>query len=395
MDFGASRIKAALYCLQTKAILRKAEAISPSTVNHSVYPAYQVPVHLYRQVFDSLVIQVDVHQQADVILTCFEMHGFSLGEYYYSWKDARADLSWSYKFYQETRMRLKPGMAFSTIKKLNIQNQKIGTLANTIIDNVEGNHISLVASQGLVQYATADLSDRILGYLNCETYPLVDSYLGSSIVDNRSYRIYGGLGDLQAASLGANLGSAADLVVNLGTGSQVAIMAQDVEGDLRPLSRTQWIKVITHIPSGRALNVIAELVEPNRFWDIWSNLSFDEVKLASDRQVDLNCFESSWKYKSKSKSGLIYLKESQTIKQFIASVAKSWLDQYSSAIEILDPTRQAKNVVISGGLAFRSLFAIDYFASIDKNREYNFVKTITGEETLDGLIKFAEKHNVY
>jgi len=393
MDFGASRIKALLYCLDTQRILSKAEVISPSTENHAKYPAYQIPLRLYRNAFEELVRLIDIKQQADKIFTCFEMHGFSLDDYYYSWKDARADLSWSYQFYNETKMRLKPGMAFSTIKALNIKNKKIGTLANAILDEIEGNHISLVASQGLVQYSSADLSDKILHYLNCETYPIVDSYLGASTIDKKRYQIYGGLGDLQAALIGSDLGNAADLVLNLGTGSQVAMLMSNGEGDLRPIDKSSWAKVITHIPAGRALNVLAELLEPSRFWNIWNQLTIDDLLEQNPIQVDLKIFEGSWGYISPDKSGLVYLKESQTIKQFISAIACSWLNQYCLAIETIDKDCITKNVILSGGLADKSHFALDYLGHKDRTRKYSLMKTLTGETTLDGLIKFA-KNNI-
>lgn len=392
VDFGASRIKGALYDSAQNKIIDTVSVPSPSLTNHSEYPAFTVPLKLYRLAFENVVMLLDKSSDDIPIYTCFEMHGFSLYNDYVSWKDSRADLSQADSFFKETGMRLKAGMAYSTLRKMNVQRARIGTLARAITDYSFGNHISLVASQGFVSKHTRELSSYIIdqfGSLECD--PIANGLIGTVNIHNKQYQIYGGIGDLQAALLGAGLGSTSDIVINLGTGSQVAKISMDLTGDLRPIERDLWAQVITHIPSGRALDVIAELVEPSRFWSLWSKLTVKDILAADPAQVDLNLFSSSWKYSSQ--TGVIKLKENQCIRQFVAAVAASWLNQYQEAVHMLDPANKLIRVAVSGGMAHKSKFVLDYFVYRDPARTYFNPRLLSNEETFDGLITLTKKYD--
>jgi sugar (pentulose or hexulose) kinase len=75
--------------------------------------------------------------------------------------------------------------------------------------------------------------------------------------------VFCGVGDQQASLFGAGLTSD-KLVVNIGTGGQVAGLQGQFETDgnyqIRPYFNGERIRTITHLPSGRALKAFVEFV---------------------------------------------------------------------------------------------------------------------------------------
>jgi xylulokinase len=70
------------------------------------------------------------------------------------------------------------------------------------------------------------------------------------------------IGDQQAALLGAGLGEG-ELSLNIATGSQVSRLADTpAAGDwqLRPFTDHRWLRTVTHLPAGRALNAMLGLL---------------------------------------------------------------------------------------------------------------------------------------
>jgi hypothetical protein len=64
--------------------------------------------------------------------------------------------------------------------------------------------------------------------------------------------------------------------------------------------------------------------------------------------------------------------------------------QYVQALNILDPNYQITQVLVSGGLARRGKFVLEVLGGTDTQRNYEFSQGITGEETLDGLLRLAK-----
>ena len=386
VDFGATNIKSVVYDTDSAAVIDFESVASPSQTNHDTAPAFTVPVNLYRQALDITAGKLlAMHNDVDSIYICSEMHGFTMDNQYISWKDSRADLKKIDKlaFYNETGLITRPGIAYATLKTLEPKNKRIGTLVDAVLDSSIGNDITLTASQGFVNKYTQLLSTKIINeFEGLSVVPLAQGCIGTY----RNKMVYGGLGDLQAAILGAGLGITADMVINLGTGSQVAVLTDSLDqGDLRPYVNGTWVRVLSHIPSGRALNVVAELVEPSRFWSIWQNLNAEEILTSDHQQVDLNLFASAWQYTNC--SGFIRLQESQTVQHFVAAVAAAWVRQYVIAMHRLDCKTNQTRVAVSGGLAHKSPFLIDCLTTLSPGRTYFQPKLATGEETLDGLIK--------
>ena len=164
------------------------------------------------------------------------------------------------------------------------------------------------------------------------------------------------------------------------------------------MSDGSFLNVITHIPCGRALNVFASFLNAvsaeggggDVFWKVWSLLS--SAAIVKSRLVsNLALFESAWGRRCDAGSnGAIGLDEgSSSVSDVLAGIAKSWLLQYSNALNKLDPFVTAKKVIVCGGVGQKSKFAIPVLEQLMPQRQFHLATTLAGEETFDGLLRLA------
>lgn len=454
VDFGASRIKAVLVDLPSSVVINHRECPSPSSLlqkNESGTCEFDLNQYwiALEQTAGALLEQYE-GEKIERLWICSEMHGFILADElgkeltgYISWKDERAlsdstiaqgkDTTYllmreTFKdFYKQSGMVLKSGLPIVTLSSgLNkktipqIKNRKIGSKLQllTLVDwlMIRGgdpkplSNETLSAGTGLYDIHRKQWSQDLLVRIGAAEQILLprlakscSEVLGRITLSGRQLSVCGGVGDLQAALYGAGFPNVAPAIINLGTGSQVAIKApifeNNPQGELRPLVDGTLAQVITHIPSGRALNVFKEFMDSiaqlsggaSLFWKLWETLSVNDICNAQGI-TNLNVFAAAWKRASGTDShGWIGLDENfSSPRDVIADIAKAWLMQYVQALEILDPTFQIKQVLVSGGLARRGNFVLEALRKLDVHRGYEFSRVITGEETLDGLLKLAK-----
>jgi hypothetical protein len=159
-----------------------------------------------------------------------------------------------------------------------------------------------------------------------------------------------------------------------------------------------FLDVITHIPCGRALNVVASFLNAvsaegggrDMFWKAWSLLSSEAI-VKSRLVGNLALFESAWGRRADARSnGSIGLDEgSSSVSDVLAGIAKSWLLQYLNALNKLDPFVTAKKVIVCGGVAHKSKFIIPALEKLMPQRQFHLATTLAGEETFDGLLRLA------
>lgn len=106
---------------------------------------------------------------------------------------------------------------------------------------------------------------------------------------------------------------------------------------------------------------------------------------------NLALFESAWSRHSDARSnGFIGLDEgSSSVYDVLAGLAKSWLLQYSYVLDKLDPFVTANKIIICGGVGQKSKFVIPVLEQLMPKRQFYLATTLTGEETLDGLLQLA------
>jgi hypothetical protein len=453
VDFGASRVKASLIDKKSGHSIDFIDCISPSC-NHKnlAKNIFEFDAEEYWQALEltaGALLQKYSEHKIEELWLCFEMHGFLLANSegkpitgYISWKDQRGSFDTTetsqstleslknklIDFSKKTGMFIKPGLPIvnlsSGILRNTIPNLKDYLKVNKVrflslsdwlllrggVKNPKIN-FTLAASTGLFDITKKEWSLDLLKLADMNPNDFIFSSinedifcpLGEVFLDNNFIKVYGGVGDFQAAIYGANFPNKANAIINLGTGSQVAIYNEKEKDDLvgceiRPLINGGYAKVITHIPCGRALNVIENFIDglanisggQNIFWSLWTNLSPNDV-LESRAISNLNLFEASWKRNLPIEGfGWIGLDEEfSSPEKVISGIAKSWLCQYLEALSFLDPNVQCVEVLLSGGVAQKTPFLVDTLKKLEPKRNFRLASTLTGEETLDGLCKLS------
>jgi sugar (pentulose or hexulose) kinase len=432
VDFGTSRVKSVVVSLDSLEVLDEAQVASPDP---RFGPAGEVEVsaEAYWSALEATAGELATrHPQVKALWLCSELHGVIVADRagvpitpYISWRDGRAssiDASGrstfdrmsdrSELFLSLTGMKLRPGLPILSLAFLAAQNQlpevfRLFTLPDWLLwrggERNLGAHVSLAAGTGLY-----DLNLREWSRTLCELAGLdrrtiitprmvrVGEVAGRIRLGALDLPVFGCLGDVQSTAAGTSFPQTAKLVVNLGTGSQVLFSTNAIPHGIerRPGADGVDFAAITHIPSGRALKVFAELLDGSAilgggapfFWSKFSELSAAEV-LDAKLEVDLNVFEAAWRYRH---GGLIgAIKEGRfSPADLMAGVAKGWLAQYAEAMDRLDPSRQENIFLVSGGLSRRASFIVPAISALS-GRTARLAEVVTGEETLDGLLAMS------
>jgi sugar (pentulose or hexulose) kinase len=221
--------------------------------------------------------------------------------------------------------------------------------------------------------------------------------IGTITLGGRAIRVWGGLGDLQAAAHGAGFPHRSPVLVNLGTGSQVMVLTptrpENIE--VRPCARGEIASAITHLSSGRALNTFASFLDACAqvgggqpiFWRLFGQLRADAV-LAAEPSFDLNVFQAAWRYRAG--GNIAPINEGEfSVDWFMNTLAKSWLVQYEHALSGIADKPPGSDFLLGGGLTRRAAFIAPVLESL-LGRQAVTVSLRTGEETLDGLLTLAE-----
>lgn len=164
------------------------------------------------------------------------------------------------------------------------------------------------------------------------------------------------VGDHQASVLGAGL-QPGELSINIATGSQASMFhATGAAGDfqLRPFFDRGFLRTITHLPAGRALNaligLLTELAE-KPVADPWQWIA-DAVEVGggTDIAADVSFFTCATGHEG----SLLHLTEENLhIGPLFRSVFAAMSRNYDQAAGRLAPERNWSRVVFSGGLARR------------------------------------------
>lgn len=435
VDFGASRVKCVQWSFADQCVTASVECASPKA-RHGKAGEVEFEPEAYWTVFLETVGKL-AQQAPEVedIWLCTEMHGFMLVEAdsatpltpYISWQDQRASFSDAHArstlddlqtqatdFLHHTGMRLRAGLPGLNLSHLARQGSlprtaRFATLADWLLlrggEGAPQCHPTLAASTGLYSLVERDWFPALVATsaadLSGIQFPRIHEPgqpIGQVRLAGRLLRVWGGIGDLQAAAHGGTFPQRSDILINLGTGSQVlTITQQPVPGvDSRPGAAGQHFHAVTHIPSGRALNVFASFLDECAalgggqafFWRLFSELDAREVLQASP-SVDLNVFEAAWKYVG---GGFIAgIQEHQFLPcPLILSIARSWLQQYVDALASMDPQHPSATFLLTGGLSRRAAFIPAVLEQL-LQRHCIMPELRTGEDTLDGLLRLAEQ----
>lgn len=201
--------------------------------------------------------------------------------------------------------------------------------------------------------------------------------------------IYVSLGDQQCALLGSLL-KAGELSVNVSTGSQVSAVRDSFEhGDyqIRPYFDGLFLHTITHLPAGRALNQIIDLLtelarsQGQSLEDPWRYIEDASAGVAStDLRVDLVPYTGL----HRKGGGIFNIHESNlTVGQLFRAAFEHMAETYYAAALKLDPHVTWKTLVFSGGLIAKSTLLQQL---IQKRFALGVRTSPSQEDTLFGLL---------
>jgi xylulokinase len=166
------------------------------------------------------------------------------------------------------------------------------------------------------------------------------------------------VGDQQCALAGALL-EAGELSVNISTGSQVAMLAEagswrSAACQVRPYVDASELKTVTHIPGGRAvtalIDLLTELAAASRH-DLWPYI---ERAARAVPQTDLRADLAFYPGPCGDRGRLENLHEGNlTAGHLFRAAFESMADNYASCARRLDPSGGWRRVVFSGGLSRR------------------------------------------
>lgn len=211
----------------------------------------------------------------------------------------------------------------------------------------------------------------------------------------RALRVFGSYGDQPCALRGAGL-QTGELSLNISTGSQVSRRsAQFQPGSFQ--SRKYFfgdtLDTVTHLPAGRSLNVLVDLVtEVAHAQGISLQHPWDTINLLveavddTDLEVDLAFFRGP--LGNRGRIGSISTGNLSIGSLFLAAF-RTMADNYVRVTERFSP-KDWKGVVLSGGLTQKS----PRLRSLLKERFSVPLRESAGEETLAGLLDIA-RHDTH
>lgn len=200
------------------------------------------------------------------------------------------------------------------------------------------------------------------------------------------------VGDYQCAVVGA-LVDMAELSLNISTGSQVSRLTPGLSlGDYqtRPFFDGMFLNTITHIPAGRSLNVLVDLLselaigQGIELQDPWLYIDREALKVADDDlEIDLGFFGGP----SGDRGMLSNIRgDNLTVGHVFRAAFNRMADTYYNCALRIWPERSWRNLAFSGGLACR-FEALRQ--AIQRRFQTNYRVAPCSEDTLLGLLALA------
>lgn len=250
---------------------------------------------------------------------------------------------------------------------------------------------------GALDIRTGDWHHEVLETLGLDSlhWPRVvpqGSVIGEWHVGEKTLPIFAPIGDYHCAHVGALL-EEDELSVNISTGSAVAqITDRGASGDfqMRPWFDGRFLKTITHIPGGRALNALVRLLselataQGLTLNDPWPYIMAEATRAKdNDLEIDPAFYASSMGRRG---SVLGLSEENMTVGLLFRAAFAGMARNYSKAAARIAPERNWKRVVYSGGVA-RKNDVLRHLIGQHLGTDHRFAPST--EDTLFGLLVLA------
>jgi sugar (pentulose or hexulose) kinase len=389
IDLGATFAKAAILDTAAKAVREVRRTPFPQFV--SGLPS------TCREVNSDAVVRVALELLEDVVRKApdcvglwvsSQMHGFVLCDGhgrarspFFSWQDTRclqrADEGSFFDLLQtrleakdivELGNELRPGLPISTLFAL----RQAGNLGASLTPVALGDFViaslagvrpqtswSQAAGLGTCRVKEACWHDEVLAKAGLDDLkwprihrtfePWARVKVGGKILD-----CYPSVGDQQASLLGVGL-RAHELSINIATGSQVSVLSSEpVSGNyqLRPFFDGSFLRTVTHLPAGRALNAIVRML--TELSDISEKSAWEAIsaKVQSTGALGIEADLSFFPCATGKEGNFRHLtEENLRVGAVFAAAFGAMASNYKSAAQRVCPDSDWHNVVLSGGLA--------------------------------------------
>lgn len=391
LDIGSSFIKAAILDTQQRCLSHLVRAAFPQRLAGLPPGHFEVDPQAIVSAVRQVLQQIEwAAPRARGLLVCGQMGGTILVDQdgrpltnYISWRDQRGAIQTAEESYP-TLSRLREQLGKSLLQQLGNELGAGSALAalSWLAARVSLPHLAtplsisdfvlaqLCGSPARMHYTqalgTLHVENRDWHYTACEqlglgglVWPALQEYtepLGQMNVGGHAVPVYPALGDHQCALAGTGLVEG-ELSLNISTGSQVSMLTPVAElGDYqtRPYIDQQYLNTITHLPAGRALEVLVQLlsgVGPQRAApdEAWAHLlRAAEESPPTDLAVRLTFFSGPLGERGSIENISV---ENLTPGSLFRSALTSMAANYERCALRLDPQHGWSRVVLSGGLA--------------------------------------------
>jgi len=430
IDIGSSSVKGAVLDLQHFRIGDVVQSPCPEPVDGLPQRQFELdPLSVVEVVRDVICRLLATTPECGGIVSCSQMAGVVLADpgggqpysNYLSWRDQRgldsipgksvsyidhlrgaiSDRQWA-----TLGGELKLGSALCLLKWCRQQ----GRLPDAAIPLMLGDFVwqQLAGGELATEYSNA------LGALNLETcdwqrsvfthlqvdglnWPrLVDPWdrIGTLCIDGRTIPCFPAVGDHQCSLLGTFL-EADELSINVSTGSQISLLSDSYAPgahQIRPYFERRLLNTLTHLPAGRALNTLVDLLTslgvateptPGDHWPLIHQAAEDAAD--SDLAVDLSFFEGPMGSRGSISNISI---DNLSLGSLFRAAFQNMADNYAVCAQRLSPSMSFNRLVLSGGLARKSRLLR---ALIGRKFDCPIRVSPEEEESLCGLLVLALK----
>lgn len=257
--------------------------------------------------------------------------------------------------------------------------------------------LSNAMADGVLNLNTLDWHNDVIGELGLSHlhWPPIRRHgevVGHLRIGRTSVPCFTPVGDYQCALVGA-LVDMAELSLNISTGSQVSRLTPGLSlGDFqtRPFFDGMFLNTITHLPAGRSLNVLVDLLselaigQGIELQDSWPYIDREAMKVVDDDlEIDLGFFGGP-----SGDCGMLsnVRGDNLTVGHVFRAAFNRMADTYYDCALRIWPERSWRNLAFSGGLACRSEALRQ---AIQKRFQTNYRVAPCLEDTLLGLLALA------
>ena len=381
IDAGSSYLKAALIDPDRPALGRTARVPFPEFLPGLPPLHREVDPAAILQAVADLLQTLAGGERFDGLVLCGQMHGFILVDErgaavsnYISWLDQRVtaeDFEQLATVVSEEERRelgneFRPSIAMPMLWWLG-RHSKLPPgritpvsiadfIAARLCETTPVMEPTQAAAFGALRLGTLRWHDEVIGKAELDSlcWPVVRP-AGSVVGHWQGAPCYAAAGDAQCALAGALLAER-ELSINIGTGSQVAMLAATASDKLqtRPYFDDRLLRTITHIPAGRALGALVGLlteVSGTTEEAAWRHIEQEVSKVAA---TDLRAGISFFPGACGDRGFLENLHEGNlSAGHVFRAVFESMAENYRSCAERLDADGVAERIVFSGGVARR------------------------------------------